>query len=548
MNGTNGWYNLHERLDAIESAMEEIKDGDFGNNRPNNPGNLVLVGQTFTVPGSSTVWRVLNHNGQGQSLIITEHVHGVGTMFNTVNIFRTFEGSFLQNAMNNWYANPNNVGQLIRDYAMSYEFQDNDGHSVPRQNIAQATVGNVISAGIEQDFNGENSDQIDSMLNVQRARTRARVGNGEVFVLSRSEAWHYFPTSDSRIALDVATMSPVFHWTRSPGRATESTGNVVGLVGENGVLGWQGAAHLGIVGYRSALWVDTELLFDNKVNLNHESLPKPPLMGSVWEDTTGFPWMIGAVDGEHIMLVSRDLIQFDRIGDINSNRFHNTNIWMPWSENGRTDGEGGPESRSRMRVWWNREDQVSETLRQNAVHARVPSRETGSVQDDEFVGNGYNDISFISSPINGSDATNGNPVFFLSEADIFIQMRLNEFGSASASVLPVGENTPTEPAWYWLRSKGMSESWPVGVVLPNGGFGGATANAGLTLTNNSITNPVAYRPAVWVKRNTGMFERGILPQQQNLERNPQNELSIESEVWEDNLQNSPGYGTSSEEE
>ena len=50
--------------------------------------------------------------------------------------FRTFEGSHSQEVMNEWFENPNFVGRSLRNCALNYEFQNENGSQVvERQDI-----------------------------------------------------------------------------------------------------------------------------------------------------------------------------------------------------------------------------------------------------------------------------------------------------------------------------------------------------------------------------------------------------------------------------
>jgi len=250
--------------------------------------------ETFQDPETGTLWRVLlPDDGDGNALIITEYVHGLGTPFRNdgINGFRTFEGSHLQDIMNEWFGNPNFVGRSLRSIALNYEFQDESGNTVYRQTISSGIDsvvegGQIISVGIEVDFvggtvagtapwvtNGNTATQwgMNMTRGMTRPQTNGAPGNGELFPLSVTEVYTYFaganPTPLSNgsaheiqegVARHTQTVANAGseaggtgQWLRSPGsgaagpvRLVGGSGNIIGSLVDNPV-----------VGFRPALWI-----------------------------------------------------------------------------------------------------------------------------------------------------------------------------------------------------------------------------------------------------------------------------------------------------
>ena len=91
---------------------------------------------TFNDPQTCETWRVLVPNQNNNALIITEYVHGYGTIWfdetvgaynwsgtnyhNTGTDFVNFVSSTLSTTMQNWYNNPTNVGSILRNHGSNY--------------------------------------------------------------------------------------------------------------------------------------------------------------------------------------------------------------------------------------------------------------------------------------------------------------------------------------------------------------------------------------------------------------------------------------------
>jgi len=168
--------------------------------------NVESGASLWTDPETGIVWRVLlPDDGNGNALIMTEHVHGLGTPFRNdgINGFRTFEGSNLQTVMNEWYKE--NVGAHIRAAGLSYEFQNGVRQNISSGSNSVVEDGQTISAGIEVDFVGGTDGAIAPWvshtntamqwgMNMTRGMTRptGNPGSGEVFALSLTEIYTYF--------------------------------------------------------------------------------------------------------------------------------------------------------------------------------------------------------------------------------------------------------------------------------------------------------------------------------------------------------------------
>ena len=199
------------------------------------------------------------------------------------------------------------------------------------------------------------------------------------------------------------------------------------------------------------------------------------------------------------MLVARHGIQADRIeGGANNvdpgQRNHDVNEFVPWPAN--TSLAGGPEARGRMLTWWNRNDQVSPVLRAAAVHADIPASTTPSWN---LHGYRANLTANLSSPRTGESASyvGANPVFFLSEAELYITMSQTQ---ASDRVLNhvAYDGTVVVVSLWWLRSAGANDYSVSGMTL-GGGWGAGYPNQ----TGENLV----FRPAVWVRRTPAVMSQ-----------------------------------------
>ena len=459
----------------------------------------VSAGQLFSVAGSPTVWRVLlPDDGNGNALIITEHVHGVGTQYNTTNVFRTFQGSSLQTVMNTWYANPINVGTAIRNRAMSYEFQDNNGNSIPRQNIAQATPTNMITAGIEFDFSGNNwltHAQFNSLPSpILRGITRPIEGTGEVFILSAAEVRFFFGESFvNRRAYRADTLESVIWSLRSSGTDDVHQMRTVALAGNfSSNLAFNSPL---VSGHRPAMWVSTDLF--QHVNFNPEMPVPPPSLppvggNSFWSDSTGFEWIVGARSGNHTLLYSRYGLRED-ILQASPLQYNNSESRSSMEDNTATNRVV---AFNQMQGFWNNNSFVSPELRAASVHASLGNTVTG--------------MSTVPLATPTAGVPDFNRVLFfptISELNIILGGDTNAL-RVVRPIFPTGVVSDISVS-YWLRTF-MDVGWDneLGHIVAQG----RVSVSGVVSTGNSrVTRADALRPAVWVNHTNGILTGGIVP-------------------------------------
>ena len=183
---------------------------------------------------NNVVWRVL-HEQDGAALIITEHVHGFGTPYNTPeNIYTRLSYSYLRGALDAWARD--NLGTL-RQRALTPIGVDDDVRSAPGgwDNTENAAEGRT-SPG---------------------ARTNS---DSAVFVLSLSEANQYFgppgvngntPENQAARIARAANGTTQWWWLRSP---STCTGSAMAIVTQNGLVSVTSSTGRH-VGFRPALWI-----------------------------------------------------------------------------------------------------------------------------------------------------------------------------------------------------------------------------------------------------------------------------------------------------
>ena len=96
---------------------------------------------------------------------------------------------------------------------------------------------------------------------------------------------------------------------------------------------------------------------------------------------------------------------------------------------------------------------------------------------------------WLSTPVQGSAAPD-NPVFFLSEADIYQHMGQTTDADRQTNLIQAN-GILVEPTHYWLRSVGGNTN-AVALVINNGTWGWGNANFS--------TADRAFRPTIWAHR------------------------------------------------
>jgi len=217
---------------------------------------------TFKDPQTQTVWRVLlPDDGDGHALIITEHVHMLGSSYHSDIGFTPFQSADAISNVRQWWADANAsvIGPILRARAVDYEFQNASGDSIPR-------TSTDVGAGIEVNrVDGSGNSAAGAVFvsaNVPRGRTRANPGSNlavEPFILSTSEVNHYFSGAtgpQGRQARRVGGAEHVIWWLRSPGFMTTASENRHAAVLNNGFVGAGSASANWVnVGHRPALWI-----------------------------------------------------------------------------------------------------------------------------------------------------------------------------------------------------------------------------------------------------------------------------------------------------
>jgi len=182
---------------------------------------------------NNVTWRVL-HRQEGAVLLITEHVFGHGTRYNTPeNIYTRLSYSHLRGALDTWAQN--NLGTLRRQALMPIGV-DGDVRSAPGDwDSTENAAAGFTSLGARTD------------------------SDAAVFVLSISEANQYFgpagvngnapENNEARVARDTNGSERTW-WLRSPGTTAHPAANVLpsGSISVGGATG-------GSTGFRPALWI-----------------------------------------------------------------------------------------------------------------------------------------------------------------------------------------------------------------------------------------------------------------------------------------------------
>ncbi|MCL2843439.1 MAG: Ig-like domain-containing protein [Oscillospiraceae bacterium] len=190
--------------------------------------NFPAVGGTFTdsganpadLAGSRTVWRVLYEDANGNRLIIAEEVM-ISTQYNTMS------GGL------SWTPFPqSNLRQVLNNVALAPEI------------AANALVPNGAGTDVRATFGNFNAAE-NQAAGRTTAGARATTPQQALFVLSISEANHYFGSAEAR-----RTPSGGSWWLRSPGSSATQSAT---LVQGNGSIGT--SQSFSQHGLRPAIWV-----------------------------------------------------------------------------------------------------------------------------------------------------------------------------------------------------------------------------------------------------------------------------------------------------
>jgi len=188
--------------------------------------------------------------------------------------------------------------------------------------------------------------------------------------------------------------------------------------------------------------------------------------------------------------------------------FHNPHIFVPWSANHRTDGVGVmPQIRNRFTTWWRTGNQVSQRLRDIAVHANIPTRFTTATPNADRGGD--TNITSLSTPLDiPASTTTVSPVFLLNEAEINAYLGANSLSTnaeRTVSAIRADGSILLTMSGQFLRSAGSAPNNPNNFVVAGTLSTGAwTSHRAEVLGMND-----GYRPAIWVKRGT-LFNTGML--------------------------------------
>ena len=144
-----------------------------------------------------------------------------------------------------------------------------------------------------------------------------------------------------------------------------------------------------------------------------------------------------------------------------------------------------------MRDWWHNPTQVSQSLRLQARDAYIPANTDYTIWN---WGTQATNAAWLSTPVQGSNTVPDNPVFFLSEAEVY--QRMGQTTAALRQTNSIAANgTVGDISTYWLRSAAQIANHiaVVGTFAnPNGHWNWASAHA----TNTGA----AFRPTIWVRR------------------------------------------------
>ena len=231
-----------------------------------NSTNGVIKTSTsvYTDSDTNVTWYMLispddPRGGIGNALIITEYVHMTNIRYHNNIGFTLFQNAEARTKLENWFNNPSNVGEKLRNRALDYEFQDNKGNPINR-NSTEIGAGIEINR-LEKSTNNTGSVPVD--IKVDRGYTRPLahgVGTPMAFILSMSEVNEYFCNNTQCSALAADTSAVGWWWLRSPSSNTKITSNnrhaFINTVGD---INDGNASYMSVTrGLRPALWVSID--------------------------------------------------------------------------------------------------------------------------------------------------------------------------------------------------------------------------------------------------------------------------------------------------
>ena len=256
---------------------------------------------TFLDPDTDLVWRVLvspsdSHGGAGNTLIITEYVHGINpnyrVQFNAENNYSLFEHSALNQTLNHgWYDENGNwhepwfethVGAAFQIHAVNYQFFRYDENHNRLGTIERTEVG----AGIEFDWsvsetsNGNTNFLLNNYARALSHPVQNSLGYGELLILSSSEINKFFTVGPGGNVAARRQDVPgnMTWWLRSPGVHHPSHALVRTIAGigpgntqpiTNHTIGFRPALWINIPDYNIEPILINTLTTSNQMNINY---------------------------------------------------------------------------------------------------------------------------------------------------------------------------------------------------------------------------------------------------------------------------------------
>lgn len=204
-----------------------------------NPAKDVPAGGTFK-DSKGNIWRVLAIDGNGNKLIITEHVYGLGTMYHSEDMYVRLQNSDgLRPALNTWY--DNQIGADLRTRALTAVNVEND----VRLNVHPGPFG---------DWYMENE-----AIGWTSAGDKATKAEQAIFVLSISEVNRYgsIGTLNSLATVPGGTRASLW-WLRSPGPGSVGPISCIRDNGSVSSMRGSASAQLSNNGFRPTMWITLE--------------------------------------------------------------------------------------------------------------------------------------------------------------------------------------------------------------------------------------------------------------------------------------------------